>query len=122
MWVRSICFFFFSSRRRHTRLTCDWSSDVCSSDLDHGDSGCETASETPLEPLADVVRCGQWGMSHGRMSFFDRHLREWVRTACAEWGWPEPEEGYHTKVTERLPTGLCAIIAFGLAERLILST
>src|SRR3989344_7914321 len=23
----------FSSRRRHTRLTCDWSSDVCSSDL-----------------------------------------------------------------------------------------
>src|SRR6267142_4254214 len=26
-------FFFFSSRRRHTRLTCDWSSDVCPSDL-----------------------------------------------------------------------------------------
>src|SRR4051812_44840967 len=29
-------FFFFSSRRRHTRLTCDWSSDVCSSDLAGG--------------------------------------------------------------------------------------
>src|SRR5690242_20959158 len=28
-----LLFFFFSSRRRHTRLTCDWSSDVCSSDL-----------------------------------------------------------------------------------------
>src|SRR5205807_4119512 len=28
--------FFFSSRRRHTRLQGDWSSDVCSSDLDHG--------------------------------------------------------------------------------------
>src|SRR5260221_7538873 len=27
------CFFFFSSRRRHTRSLCDWSSDVCSSDL-----------------------------------------------------------------------------------------
>src|SRR2546430_5878492 len=26
--------FFFSSRRRHTRFDCDWSSDVCSSDLD----------------------------------------------------------------------------------------
>src|SRR5438477_6766927 len=26
-------FFFFASRRRHTSLTCDWSSDVCSSDL-----------------------------------------------------------------------------------------
>src|SRR6266478_2962298 len=29
----SFCFFFFSSRRRHTRFDCDWSSDVCSSDL-----------------------------------------------------------------------------------------
>src|SRR5256885_4001872 len=28
-------FFFFSSRRRHTRLQGDWSSDVCSSDLLH---------------------------------------------------------------------------------------
>src|SRR5262249_56104800 len=27
------CVFFFSSRRRHTRLVSDWSSDVCSSDL-----------------------------------------------------------------------------------------
>src|SRR5438270_5427669 len=26
-------YFFFSSRRRHTRFDCDWSSDVCSSDL-----------------------------------------------------------------------------------------
>src|SRR2546430_12562466 len=29
----SFLFFFFSSRRRHTRFDCDWSSDVCSSDL-----------------------------------------------------------------------------------------
>src|SRR2546430_12009024 len=27
--------FFFSSRRRHTRFDCDWSSDVCSSDLEY---------------------------------------------------------------------------------------
>src|SRR5690606_39716555 len=32
----SICFFFFSSRRRHTRFSRDWSSDVCSSDLQIG--------------------------------------------------------------------------------------
>src|SRR2546430_5108573 len=36
-WLRAVCalsfFFFFSSRRRHTRFDCDWSSDVCSSDL-----------------------------------------------------------------------------------------
>src|SRR2546430_6093124 len=31
--VRVGGFFFFSSRRRHTRFDCDWSSDVCSSDL-----------------------------------------------------------------------------------------
>src|SRR5438034_2431821 len=32
--IYRICFFFFfSSRRRHTRSLCDWSSDVCSSDL-----------------------------------------------------------------------------------------
>src|SRR5215211_9172148 len=30
----TVNFFFFSSRRRHTRSLCDWSSDVCSSDLD----------------------------------------------------------------------------------------
>src|SRR5438034_6773923 len=29
----TVCIFFFSSRRRHTRSLCDWSSDVCSSDL-----------------------------------------------------------------------------------------
>src|SRR2546430_14137562 len=33
MNVCFIFFFFFSSRRRHTRFDCDWSSDVCSSDL-----------------------------------------------------------------------------------------
>src|SRR2546430_6081011 len=34
-WPRGGCDgFFFSSRRRHTRFDCDWSSDVCSSDLE----------------------------------------------------------------------------------------
>src|SRR2546422_10081468 len=32
-------FFFFSSRRRHTRCSRDWSSDVCSSDLGGGSLG-----------------------------------------------------------------------------------
>src|SRR2546430_5784307 len=31
--LQCLFFFFFSSRRRHTRFDCDWSSDVCSSDL-----------------------------------------------------------------------------------------
>src|SRR3989449_7143772 len=40
-------FFFFSSRRRHTRCSRDWSSDVCSSDLD---ALAEWTREAPLEP------------------------------------------------------------------------
>ena len=36
VWCICVCvWFFFSSRRRHTRLQGDWSSDVCSSDLEH---------------------------------------------------------------------------------------
>src|SRR3989338_3459859 len=38
--------FFFSSRRRHTRWNCDWSSDVCSSDLTHPG---ETEAEGPSD-------------------------------------------------------------------------
>src|SRR4051794_10943794 len=39
-------FFFFSSRRRHTRWTGDWSSDVCSSDLRELVSFCQ--DESPI--------------------------------------------------------------------------
>src|SRR5256885_4086296 len=42
---------FFSSRRRHTRLQGDWSSDVCSSDLhDHLEGA------APLEPSEQLAR------------------------------------------------------------------
>src|SRR5690606_3827815 len=46
-------FFFFSSRRRHTRFSRDWSSDVCSSDL------LQYQEERPvfIRPIY-----GQWGM------------------------------------------------------------
>src|SRR2546430_11615742 len=43
-----MCFFFFSSRRRHTRFDCDWSSDVCSSDLG------SVTPEAVLEALKEV--------------------------------------------------------------------
>src|SRR2546430_3983267 len=42
--------FFFSSRRRHTRFDCDWSSDVCSSDLTYNEAGasrCRSAESRP---------------------------------------------------------------------------
>src|SRR5258707_10288832 len=43
------CFFFFSSRRRHTRYWRDWSSDVCSSDLEF-----VQADPDPAAMLADA--------------------------------------------------------------------
>src|SRR5260221_8389587 len=48
-------FFFFSSRRRHTRSLCDWSSDVCSSDLrSAADAPCgDTPGLSPATTFAD---------------------------------------------------------------------
>src|SRR3712207_8096153 len=45
MYISRRCFFFFSSRRRHTRYWRDWSSDVCSSDLPSGNAGTEESME-----------------------------------------------------------------------------
>src|SRR3954465_7829004 len=45
---------FFSSRRRHTRLSCDWSSDVCSSDLmiRHTRLSCDWSSDVCSSDLS----------------------------------------------------------------------
>src|SRR5205807_3874945 len=58
--------FFFSSRRRHTRLQGDWSSDVCSSDLGQQRSGItlsrveygRTEQETPKVARGTHCPCG----------------------------------------------------------------
>src|SRR2546430_5430253 len=42
--IMSVRIFFFSSRRRHTRFDCDWSSDVCSSDL----GGAKVSDKIPV--------------------------------------------------------------------------
>src|SRR5438309_8006515 len=49
-------FFFFSSRRRHTRWNCDWSSDVCSSDLLLVSQYKPTMAPAALIPKATVLR------------------------------------------------------------------
>src|SRR5260370_10729979 len=48
-----VVLFFFASRRRHTRFKCDWSSDVCSSDL-------FTSS-----PIAELVKSVMLGFGYG---------------------------------------------------------
>src|SRR5260370_16953083 len=51
-----LLFFFFSSRRRHTRFKCDWSSDVCSSDLLYLDyEAYEEMALKQMESLAGQV-------------------------------------------------------------------
>src|SRR2546430_127316 len=50
--------FFFSSRRRHTRFDCDWSSDVCSSDL-QGLNEDETLLVQSGKPVG-VLRTHEW--------------------------------------------------------------
>src|SRR5688572_31073192 len=48
--------FFFSSRRRHTRFDCDWSSDVCSSDLARGGGGHRTRLMNPPTQAGAATR------------------------------------------------------------------
>src|SRR5256886_3672356 len=56
----SSCLFFFSSRRRHTRFDCDWSSDVCSSDLcQFVDDVSGAAGDAAYELLAVHLRACQ---------------------------------------------------------------
>src|SRR5688500_20283845 len=84
--------FFFSSRRRHTRLQGDWSSDVCSSDLDSEATlskltarakdiaaallslGAAISSTTAYaqETLIDLIRTGQRAAEIGRASCRER--------------------------------------------------
>src|SRR5256886_10277542 len=47
-------FFFFSSRRRHTRFDCDWSSDVCSSDLNWRRRPARASARTSREPWSSA--------------------------------------------------------------------
>src|SRR5260221_8840507 len=52
-----VCFFFFfSSRRRHTRSLCDWSSDVCSSDLVLTPLGLDVSKPLSLAEWQDIGR------------------------------------------------------------------
>src|SRR5438309_2097140 len=69
------CFFFFSSRRRHTRWNCDWSSDVCSSDLEtyvparrgQAASGPEEVTDSAVTTRAVIVSAkgaARWQAGH----------------------------------------------------------
>src|SRR2546430_3344869 len=85
-------FFFFSSRRRHTRFDCDWSSDVCSSDLLRGEEEIlAQARATTISPAAagPVLAATGSGLAEPeRVASVARRpgvsLREIGRASCRE--------------------------------------
>src|SRR5256885_10984901 len=67
--------FFFSSRRRHTRLQGDWSSDVCSSDLGVACvEAIEAAGWQVVMPSGHVC-CGRPLYDYGFLDLAERYLR-----------------------------------------------
>src|SRR5690606_41695056 len=84
-----VLLFFFSSRRRHTRFSRDWSSDVCSSDLDPATATCSPAVEPPgraqrVRETVARVRAGEaTALPHGRSE--ERRVgKEWRSRGAAE--------------------------------------
>src|SRR6476661_10461176 len=84
-------FFFFSSRRRHTRFKCDWSSDVCSSDLRRGSGGLVTA-------LAEVGRLAPVTWISAAMDQTDRDAARLLRGEDGQ-----EREQLQERVAEQLP-------------------
>src|SRR5205085_8267192 len=92
--VNIFCFFFFfSSRRRHTRFDCDWSSDVCSSDLkDVPTVAQSTGTETPenadwVSRYADDVIAESERRAPGKPVVVRSEERR-VGKECRSRGWP----------------------------------
>src|SRR5205814_2880871 len=94
------CFFFFSSRRRHTRCLSDWSSDVCSSDLYLRVRripyvAVDEARKTllPRGPVATVRSPEEIGSAASLKSFdfviYGQGANQIGRASCRERGWVE---------------------------------
>src|SRR5256886_6739331 len=92
--VKLCCyFFFFSSRRRHTRFDCDWSSDVCSSDLLYLENVDATFNravaagakvDMPLENQFWGDRYGKITDPFGHQWGLSQHVEEIGRASCRE--------------------------------------
>src|SRR5262249_58177562 len=100
----SVVLFFFSSRRRHTRLVSDWSSDVCSSDLTStAPSSTAVGAAVVLDGAVevahgdrDVVDLGDDGVAHALAPLWWRRNRViWSRCRSRSSGFvtPRPSPG-----------------------------
>src|SRR5690606_40375613 len=75
-----INYFYFSSRRRHTRFSRDWSSDVCSSDLMAGNNSCGSRSIAYGNMVHNVLGLRAW-MADGELLRFGPVAQASGRTA-----------------------------------------
>src|SRR5262245_66482587 len=94
------CFFFFSSRRRHTRCLSDWSSDVCSSDLPRAREHRRQATDHVLAPAVRFDLQPE-APEVARVDAMDRSEERRVGKECRS-GWSP----YHSKHTTTQETGL----------------
>src|SRR3989475_7400449 len=73
-------FFFFSSRRRHTRFDCDWSSDVCSSDLGQPQLALDARFASQASRTAHIAElletAGEHVALHGTQHWLDTRSEE----------------------------------------------
>src|SRR5688500_19760947 len=94
----------YSSRRRHTRLQGDWSSDVCSSDLDRAVAqrhaairgAAERGAGKDFERAADV-----WAGQHEKLGARSARIREIGRASCREREEIQATVGASIRQTER---------------------
>src|SRR5207237_2106671 len=101
------CTFCFSSRRRHTRFKCDWSSDVCSSDLRSSGTGYRgRAALYEVMPIQGKLRrliggstedlfaaAAEGGMTTLRQDGIRLVREEIGRASCRERGWGQEGAG-----------------------------
>src|SRR5436305_14767102 len=92
---RPLTFFFFSSRRRHTRCGRDWSSDVCSSDLR---SAAYTSMGGSIPVVADLAARGIPTIVSGFALAEDDKIG---RASCRERGWISVVDGSGEKKDRR---------------------
>src|SRR3712207_4809274 len=91
--MQVLCYFFFSSRRRHTRYWRDWSSDVCSSDLapDHyapvscliGMSASQSSALMPLHSIRPVTKRPEGTFGSLRYAFGGDHPSQTTHQAVS---------------------------------------
>src|SRR5256886_3255789 len=109
----ALSIFFFSSRRRHTRFDCDWSSDVCSSDL-------------VLRQAPDVILIGEIrdmetldtalkAADTGHLVFSTLHTTDCTQTISRVISFFPPHQ--HDEIRHLLSTALQAVVSLPLVPR-----